>query len=267
MSTEIQLPGRIEASWQRCADRGLPRDALDVPHTPDIDREAPLVRVALPVLRALQASLSGEPVGVMLSGSDGTVLARFCSEYDILAALDEVALAPGSTYSEDAVGTNGVGLALADDRPSLVEGDQHYSDQLSAFTCAATPIHNPATGAVVGALNLTTWSLRRHDLLMALASQTAMNIEARMVATSGSATVGELDDYLAAIADRRRHPIEGPRLTPLEEIERELLIRTLGRRGGRVDAVARDLGLSRATAYRRLRHYRIDLTAFTAHPG
>ena len=258
----------ILASWQRCIERGLTPDTLDVPHTGEIDTDSPLLRVATPVLRALQASLTDEPVSVMISEADGTVVGRFCSDRSILAALDGVALAPGSTYSEAAVGTNGFGLALVDDRASLVSGPEHYSEPLATFTCAGTPVHDPVTGQVVGALSLTTWSLRRHDLLMALAAQTAMNIEARMAGQAGAASVGQLDGYLRAIAERRDGQAcsSGPRLTALEELERAAMIAALRQTGGRVPEASRDLGLSRATTYRRIRHYRIDLASFSSTP-
>jgi transcriptional regulator of acetoin/glycerol metabolism len=254
----------ILASWQRCAARGLVPDRLDVPHSAEVDIDSLLVRLATPVLRALQASLADEPVSVMISEADGTVAARFCSDRGILRALDAVALAPGSTYSEAAVGTNGFGLALVEDRASLVQGRDHYTEQLGAFTCAGTPVHDPVTGEVVGALSLTTWSLRRHDLLMALAAQTAMNIEAQMAGQAGAVSVRQLDGYLRAIADRRHgaEDTSGPRLTALERLEREAMVDALTRCGGRVTEAARDLGLSRATTYRRIRHYRIDLTGF-----
>ena len=257
---------RILASWQRCAERGLSPEALDVPHAPDVDTDLPLMRAATPVLRALLSSLAGEPVSLMISDAGGTVLARLCADREILRALDAVALAPGSTYTEAAVGTNGFGLALVDDRASLVEGPDHYIEPLAAFTCAGTPIHDPVTGVVAGALSLTTWSRRRHDLLMALAAQTAMNIEARLAGQAGATSVGQLDGYLQAIAERRQPPGRsvGPRLTALEQLEREAMVRALIRSGGRVDAAARSLGLSRATVYRRIRHYRIDLAGYAA---
>ena len=252
---------QILASWQRCAARGLSPEALEVPHIADVDTDRSLVRAATPVLRALLTSLAGEPISLMVSDADGLVLTRLCADRDILRALDAVALAPGSTYTEAAVGTNGFGLALVDDRASLVAGPDHYTEPLAAFTCAGTPIHDPVTGAVAGALSLTTWSLRRHDLLMALAAQTAMNIEARLAGQAGATSVGQLDGYLQAIAERRQPSGRrtGPRLTPLELLEREAMVRALTRYGGRVNAAARSLGLSRATVYRRIRHYRIDL--------
>ena len=44
----------------------------------------------------------------------------------------------------------------------------------------------------------------------------------------------------------------------LEELEREAMIEALDRHQGRVADAGRDLGLSRATMYRRIRHYRIE---------
>ena len=80
-----------------------------------------------------------------------------------------------------------------------------------------------------------------------------MNIEARMAGQAGAASVRQLDGYLRAIAERRDGTAaeSGPYLTPLERLEREALVEALTHRAGRVPAAARDLGLSRATAYRR----------------
>ncbi len=154
-------------------------------------------------------------------------------------------------------------MVLVDDQASLVQGRDHYSEPLAAFTCAGTPVHDPVSGKVVGALSLTTWSRRRPDLLMALAAQTAMNVEAQMAAQAGASSVRQLDGYLRAIAVRRdgRASSTGPRLTALEQLEREAMVDALMRCGGRVAEASRELGLSRATTYRRIRHYRIDLGA------
>lgn len=50
----------------------------------------------------------------------------------------------------------------------------------------------------------------------------------------------------------------------MEELEREALVEALDRHAGRDEAVGRELGLSRATTYRRIRRYRIDVAAAAA---
>jgi transcriptional regulator of acetoin/glycerol metabolism len=263
------LPGRpaggnvrsvIRASWARCQHWGLPIEDLDVPFTSDYDIDSRLTRSAGPVLTALQSTVADEPISIMLSDDAGLVVSRSCNDTRIVKSLDKVALAPGSNYSEPAVGTNGFGLALAANRPGLVAGDEHYSARLAGYTCAGAPIHDPVTGDVMGALSLTTWSERRNDLLLALAVQTAMNIEAQLAGGSVARSVYELDGYLQAIAQRPRTPVPSTarfRLSRFEVIERDAIVEALERSGGGVTEAGEDLGFSRATMYRKIKRYGI----------
>lgn len=265
---ELRGPGRsvrpvsrlIRASWERCEHRGLQITHLEVPVTSTFDTESRLSRSAGQVLRALHSTLGNEPISIMLSDETGLVVTRLCHDRMILRSLDEVALAPGSTYSEPSVGTNGFGLALATDTPVLVAGDDHYNARLMGYTCAGAPIHDPVTGAVVGALSLTTWSTQRSDLLLALAGQTAMNIEAQLAGGSRARSVDEMDGYLHTIAHRTRVPVENTvkfRLSRFEMIERDAVAMALERHGGSVAEAAEDLGFSRATMYRKVKRYAI----------
>lgn len=252
----------IRESWARSAAHGLRVDRLDVPVGEDVDTESPLMRCAAPVLGRLWSSVAGEPISIMLCDSRGLVLSRICDDRVILASLDAVALAPGSNYSESAVGTNGFGLALAVDRVALVAGDEHYTSQLSGYTCAGAPIHDPDTGALLGALSLTTWSGERNGLLAALAGQTALTIESHWAIESRWAARSPALPPAAGSG-----PATGGRgrahLTHFEEIERDAIVRALELHAGVVVDAADDLGISRATIYRRIRRYGIRSTT---HP-
>lgn len=255
------LRGAITESWARCADMGLLTDRLEVPSADDIDHDSKLARSADPVLSALAASLVSEPISILLSDARGAVVTRECSDRTILAALDRIALAPGSVYSEEAVGTNGFGLALAANRTSLVMGSEHYSLALTGHTCAGAPIHDPVSGGLVGALSLTTWSDQGTDLLLALADQTAMNIKTQLAVT-GSGEPGRLADCLHAIAvrpGRQRPAAPQVRLSRIEQIELDAIAAALERHRGVVSDAASDLGISRATMYRKVKRYRIRL--------
>lgn len=254
------VSGRIKASWERCERRGLSIARLDVPTGHEFDAESRLTRSAEPVLRTLQAGLANEPISIMLSDDRGVVITRLCHDRDIVRSLDEVALAPGSRYSEPAVGTNGFGLALAENAPALVAGDDHYNTRLMGYTCAGVPIHDPVDGAIVGALSLTTWSTERSDLLLALAGQTAMNIETQLASGSRARSVEQMGGYLSSIAHRDRGPVQGTvrfRLSRFEIIERDAIVAALDRSGGVVADAAEDLGFSRATMYRKVKRYGI----------
>ncbi len=265
---EVRRPGHavrpvstvIMASWARCEHRGMPITRLEVPFTSAFDTESRLTRSAGPVLRALHSSLANEPISIMLSDETGLVVTRLCNDRAIIRALDDVALAPGSTYSERAVGTNGFGLALANDAPALVAGDDHYSTQLMGYTCAGVPIHDPRSGGVVGALSLTTWSTERNDLLLALAGQTAMNIEAQLAGGSRMRSVDDLHGYRQSITQRPQATVPSNvrfRLSRFEIIERDAIVAALERNGGGIAEAAEDLGFSRATMYRKVKRYGI----------
>jgi len=134
------------------------------------------------------------------------------------------------------------------------------------YTCAGVPIHDPVDGFVVGALSLTTWSTERSDLLLALAGQTAMNIETQLASGSRARTVDEMDGYLSTIAHRDRGPASGTvrfRLSRFEIIEREAILEALERAGGAVADAAEDLGFSRATMYRKIKRFGIRTADFS----
>jgi hypothetical protein len=118
----------------------------------------------------------------MLTDAEGVVLSRLSGDRSLLKSLDDVHLAPGFAYAERDVGTNGLGLALADRVPTLVRADQHYALSLCTFTCAAVPVFDPASGRLEGSVNLTTWSQSSSDLLLALARSAASNTTALMLA-------------------------------------------------------------------------------------
>jgi DNA-binding CsgD family transcriptional regulator len=92
-----------------------------------------------------------------------------------------VHLAPGFVYTEPAVGTNGIGTAIAERRPSFVQGSEHFADALTALACAAAPIVDPRTGHVLGVIDLTCSMRDASPLMLALARRAAREIEERLV--------------------------------------------------------------------------------------
>ena len=167
------VPGRLLASWQRSEDYGVPLEAVEPVFTGTDDQESLFFECGNEVLADLHRTLANEPVSLMLTDADGLVLSRLSGDHRLLRALDDVHLAPGFAYSERDVGTNGLGLALADRVPTLVRAEEHYSLSLCTYTCAAVPVLDPPTGRLEGSVNLTTWSRSSSDLLLALAQSAA----------------------------------------------------------------------------------------------
>ena len=98
----------------------------------------------------------------------GVVLTRMTADHDLERHLDGVQLAPGFSYAEEYVGTNGIGTALEGGQPAAVFGHEHYAEDLEDLACAGVPIHHPISGKVVGAVDLTCWRKHADRLLIAL---------------------------------------------------------------------------------------------------
>src|SRR5690606_13078776 len=93
-------------------------------------------------------------------------------------------LNPGVCWSEAQRGTNALGTALVEDRPTMIGYGEHFLDRLSIFSCAAVPIRNPQ-GTIEGVLDLTRQgpTLQAQDSLLLL-DMTASQIESRLFISS-----------------------------------------------------------------------------------
>ena len=92
-----------------------------------------LARTADPVLRHLHEQLDGQPISIILTDAAGVVLTRLTADHDLERHLDGVKLAPGFSYAEDRVGTNGIGTALESGGPAHVFGHEHYAEHLEGL--------------------------------------------------------------------------------------------------------------------------------------
>jgi transcriptional regulator of acetoin/glycerol metabolism len=126
------------------------------------------------------------------------VLARLTADHDLERHLDAVKLAPGFSYAEDLVGTNGIGTALEGGQPAHVFGHEHYAENLEDLACAGVPIHHPITGKVIGAVDLTCWRKDADPLLVALVKTTADQITQALLTDSSAQELELLQEYLRA---------------------------------------------------------------------
>jgi transcriptional regulator of acetoin/glycerol metabolism len=109
--------------------------------------------------------------------------------------LDGVLLAPGFSYAEQFVGTNGIGTALEAGTATHVFGHEHYAENLEDLACAGVPIRHPVSGKTVGAVDLTCWRKDAGSLLLTLAKSTAEQIQQALLADSGTHELELLQAY------------------------------------------------------------------------
>jgi transcriptional regulator of acetoin/glycerol metabolism len=190
--------GPILASWWRSRTWNVAADHAESPYVKDPNLETPLIQSAGPVLRRLQEQLQGSAVSVILTNDTGLVLDRRTSDPELQRRLDRVKLAPGFSYAEEFVGTNGIGTALEGRQPTAVYGHEHYAENLDMLGCAGVPIQHPISGQVVGLLDLTCWRQEAGPLLMTLAKATVQDIQHELTTQVGIRELGLFTEYLRA---------------------------------------------------------------------
>jgi sigma-54 dependent transcriptional regulator, acetoin dehydrogenase operon transcriptional activator AcoR len=186
----------ILASWWRSRQWKVAADRVTLSYIRDPDMDTPLTRSALPVLKSLHENLEGQPISVILTDAAGVVLSRLTGDHDLERHLDGVQLAPGFSYAEEHVGTNGIGTALEGGQPAHVFGHEHYAEDLEDLACAGVPIHDPISGKTVGAVDLTCWRKHADSLLVALAKTAADQITNALLADNSMRESQLLRDYL-----------------------------------------------------------------------
>jgi sigma-54 dependent transcriptional regulator, acetoin dehydrogenase operon transcriptional activator AcoR len=193
-----QVRDTILASWWRSKRWNVAADRIDLAYSGDPDLDTPLTRSAMPVLRHLREHLEGQPISVILTDASGVVLTRLVADHDLDRHLDSVQLAPGFSYAEEFVGTNGIGTALEGGRPMHVFGHEHYAENLEDLACAGVPIRHPISGITLGAVDLTCWRKDADPLLITLAKTTADQITQALLTDSNAREFELLQEYLRA---------------------------------------------------------------------
>ncbi|MDN5723354.1 MAG: Fis family transcriptional regulator [Corynebacterium sp.] len=187
----------IRISWERSLASLVDTDQPD-PVFVERTAESVLERAALPVLTSLSDELSNEPACLILTDCNGVVLQRGGGDKTLLGALDAVNLAPGFRYSEQDVGTNGIGTALEMGAPILVDGNDHYTGNLRQFSCAGALITHPVTGALLGVIDISTMAENSNSLLLSFAKLAARRIQERILEEANELDGALLGGYYAA---------------------------------------------------------------------
>jgi transcriptional regulator of acetoin/glycerol metabolism len=192
----------ILRSWRRSYDDGVSASSVTTPYDPNINLDTRLVRAAEPVIGRVHEDILGSPITVVLADSRGKVLLRRSGERNLEEKTDQILLAPGFSYAERYVGTNGIGTALEGRSAAMVQGAEHFNEALQMFACVGVPVRDPITRRQLGVLDITTWADRANPALTALVRQAGSVIEEGLLelASRGSRTV--LDAYLVASRNR-----------------------------------------------------------------
>jgi transcriptional regulator of acetoin/glycerol metabolism len=226
------LRDEIVASWERCARAGLRPERFEVPYDTDVDDRGRLCWAAGPVLDQVGGDLDGTGVGLLLTDQRARVLARRAADHDTASLLDRVQLAPGFGYREDQIGTNAIGTAIAGRGLALVVGQEHFADALTHLACAAVTVTDPATGRVIGVVDVTCAADDASPLMLPLVKRAAWEIGQRLLDDSSAEERILQEHFLRArrtskgpvlALSRRTMLVNGAATGIIEPADRELL--------------------------------------------
>jgi hypothetical protein len=177
------LDHRITGSWQR-SRLSLPsfRASAPIEGTPAREGDGQgdiLVDAARQTLDDLHRDAEASDMVAALSDGAGTLIWTGAGRL-MRARAERVNFTAGACWNEQAFGTNAVAVAVREGRPATVFSAEHYTPAIHDWVCYAAPILHPATGTILGALDLSTvWE--RHNPLALRAVQAYASEIARVI--------------------------------------------------------------------------------------
>ncbi|NED84566.1 GAF domain-containing protein [Streptomyces sp. SID11233] len=209
----------VGESWRRSARARVCPDGaalvdLDADDVGPYRESHPLAR-AMPVIRELMSAYA----------TDGEHLLAVCDAHGRLLWVEGhpvtrrraglMNFVEGARWAESVAGTNAPGTAIAVDRPVQVFAAEHFLRPVQQWTCAAAPLHDPHTGRVLGAVDITGGNGLAHPHSLAFVQAVARAAESQLALLAPPPTAGTVrlsalgrNEALLSVAGR------GLRLSP-----------------------------------------------------
>ncbi|MFI8103260.1 GAF domain-containing protein [Streptomyces sp. NPDC086023] len=204
----------VAESWRRCARARVSPECAARVELPDAElaeyrEQHPLARV-MPVVRDLVGAFASDGEHLLAVCDAGGRLMWVEGHAATRRRADGLGFVPGSRWAESAMGTNAPGTAMALDRPVQVFGAEHFSRWVHPWTCAAAPVHDPRSGRLLGAVDITGGDGLAHPHSLAFVQAVARAAESQLallapepaVAVDGLRVLGR-DEAVFAHGGRR----------------------------------------------------------------
>ncbi|MGI6752281.1 MAG: sigma-54-dependent Fis family transcriptional regulator [Anaerovoracaceae bacterium] len=149
----------IVESWRRSKGKADPfLTKIETLSTEDMDKiwaeNSLLTQIAFPYLKDFYKFLKETNHNIMLSDKNGFQLLFISEDQEFLELSEQAQLFNGCDFSESSVGTNGIGISLANEAPSMVLGPEHFLKMYHPLVCYASPIYDTSHN-LIGTINIT----------------------------------------------------------------------------------------------------------------
>lgn len=247
------MRSEVADSWRRSAAAGVDVDRHEPTLTLNKDtflehRRAHALSAVYPLLEEVLGQTTRACEALLALSDEAGQLLWVSGSRAALSQAEAVGFVEGANWDERLLGTNAPGTSLALDRPVMASGAEHYRPDLRSFTCAASPIHDPGSGAVVGVLDITGGpevAVPQTIAMVRIAARLAETELARRSVTSGRAGMPDghqeqvwlsglsPDSFHLQVLGRREGVLRrGERTVTLSPRHTEILVLLAGARGG-----------------------------------
>lgn len=241
----------IDDSWRRCHGAVDPgRDGAPPPAQGDalydlLTDSEELVRASSSIIASARDFLFETGTVMVLTDASGVVLSVE-GDNALRDGTEAIHLMPGANWSEETCGTNAIGTAIEIGQPIQIHSSEHYCSGIQRWSCSASVIRDPASGGIVGALDISglSESYSRHSLSLAITA--AGRIENRLAQREMNLRYRLLDHCLDRLqkADRDGIIVFDRSGTPIKTNERAAAVMTeWAKSHGLRDLVLRDVTL------------------------
>ena len=222
----------VSESWQRSLQLSVSPDALL--DELDLDeaelrayRDAHPLALVLPTIHRLLIRHTFDAGLIVAVGDHDGRLLWIDGDRTLRRKAESMLFVEGADWSERAVGTSAPGTALALDHGIQIQGAEHFNRIVHPWSCTAVPVHDPATGTLLGVIDITGGD-------DAVAPATLPLLEAAVAAVEAELRIQKLDEE--RWRPRSRASVSRPDAAPVLSV--------LGTDGGRLEFGGRSIELS-----------------------
>jgi hypothetical protein len=150
----------VADSWLRSVAAGVNADASQPPITldhgllSDYRAEHPLSQI-YPLLYDVLGRAAEDCDSVMAVADARGQLLWVCGRPAVLRRAEDILFVEGAQWDEAHAGTNAPGTALRLDTAVSIRSAEHFVRPVQRWSCAAAPIHDPRTHAILGIVDIT----------------------------------------------------------------------------------------------------------------
>jgi len=194
-------------SWERCLNKVNPFQKNDPVISGQeefkklYNENKELLEISIPVMEFLYQFVKDSGFIIALSDANGYIL-ELIGDKEIINIVRKINFIPASNWDEQIMGTNAIGTCLITDQPLQIYAYEHWSICVQVGVCSCAPIHDPDSGRLIGALDMTAADCKKvhpHTLGMVVAA--VGSIEAQLAAKRNWVSSQLANEYKALIME------------------------------------------------------------------